>query len=199
MGNQLMDKISELISKANEKNPYYVICGFLVLLLLVDYFCVLQFQIGALNSLSPQIATLSNDIHTANTNIQKSPQYRTDLKFLKEKLNKVNLKIRSKEEVPLILENISRIANKNGLKIEKIIPQTAEADPILKNEDGQYFSVPIDIEAKSSYHDFARFINQLETEEIFLMIPEISILKNNDDMMHHSIVLLINAIVFEKK
>jgi Tfp pilus assembly protein PilO len=199
MANQVMEKISGIISGLNEKNPYYVICGFLVLLLLADYFLVLQFQIGSINSLSPKIATLTRDIQTTKANIERIPQHKIDLEKLSGQLNKVNHKMRSKEEAPLILESVSRIANKNGVKIEKILPRTSQAEPVLDNDDGQYFSIPVDVEAKSSYHDFARFINQLETEEIFLSILEFSILENHSNAMHHTIQLMISAVVFEKK
>ena len=39
--------------------------------------------------------------------------------------------IKSKEEIPLIMENISRIANKNDVRIEQVMPDTGNEEEIL--------------------------------------------------------------------
>jgi Tfp pilus assembly protein PilO len=110
----------------------------------------------------------------------------------------MNYKIKSKEEVPMILENMSRIANKNNVRIEKLVPHPA-IEVLLENDEGQYLSVPIFIAAKSSYHNFGRFLNQLEVDEIFLNIPSFKIERQGNESAFHTVELKLDAIIFEKK
>ena len=194
----IKEQIVKVIAKINEKNPYYTVGLFLLVLFLADYFLVMQFQLRTLQSLSPKIMTTAKDLETAKSDITKIAQYQNQAKQLKEKLKKISNKIKSREEVPLILGNISKVAESNGVRIEQIMPNTARTEPILKNSDGQYFSVPISIEAKAAYHNLGRFINQLEIEEGFLSVPDFVISASTDDPTREDIKLTINAIIFEK-
>ena len=67
----------------------------------------------------------------------------------------------------------------------------------MKNNDGQYLAVPVKVEASGGYHNFGRFLNQLENEEQFFTIFDFSIIGNNQDTVHHSISLTIKALIFE--
>ena len=178
-----------------------MIIGALLLLLLLDYFCVLQFQIkilvGTPNSLVPKITTLAEELKTSKENIRKLPQYKKEVEVLSGKVEKINRKIKTREEVPAILESISRLASKNGVNVERLSPNTSMEEPVLKNENGQYFSVPIFMDANGGYHDFGRFLNQLETEEIFLSVTDFSIASRQADKSHHAIKMTLDAIIFE--
>lgn len=194
----VMEQASRIIARINEKNPYYVVIGIFIALLVVDYFLVLQFQMRSLNSLNPKITSLSQELQSAQNNIQRLPQFQQERDRLKAQLDKTNRKIRTKEEVPVLLENVSLIANRNGVRIEQVRPDRAIDKPILTNEDGQYFSMPVVVEASSGYHHFGSFLNQLETEGDLVTIPEFVITASDKDTQRQRINLTINAIVFEK-
>ena len=198
MNSKIPEQILGLITKINEKNPYYLVVGLIVVILIVDYFCVMQFQLNTVGSLGSRIATLSQELETTETNIQRMSQYQIEVERLREKLERMSGKIRTREEVPLLLENISRIANKHAVQIEQIMPDKTEGEPILQNSDGEYFSIPVSIEARAGYHDFGRFLNELERDGDFFRVPEFVIAASSDDPMRHAIKLMINAIVFEK-
>ena len=59
------------------------------------------------------------------------------------------------------------------------------------------FSVPIFMDANGGYHDFGRFLNQLETEEICLSVTDFSIASRQADKSHHAIKMTLDAIIFE--
>ena len=54
----LLTQGPKTISGIWKKYPFYTIGGLLLILLLVDYFVILQFQLGVLMSLNPKIAKL---------------------------------------------------------------------------------------------------------------------------------------------
>jgi len=191
-------EFTNVITKINEKNPYYLIGGFLLLLLIVDYLVVMQFQLRTLSTLSPKIKSLSNELNGTENNIQRLPQYKKEIERLSALLERINIKIRTKEEVPMILENISVIANRNGVRIEQIMPDTTTMDPILQNESGAYYSIPIVVEAKSGYHALGHFLNDLEKEGALLSIPDFTIGHNKSEPRASIVKLTLNAIVLEK-
>lgn len=198
MDKKNMGQLSQVIAKINEKNPYYLIIGLLFVILILDYMLVMQFQLRTLSSLNPKIKTLAEEVTTTRNNIRRLSQYKEEIARLGGELERINQRIRRREEIPHILENISVLANKNGVKIEQIMPDTQLDEPILKNNEGQYFPVPIIIEAKSGYHNFGRFLNQMEEEGVLMNVSEFTIAANAQDMRWHSIKLTINTIVFDK-
>ena len=194
----ITDQLTKLIQKINEKNPYYTVIAGLVIVLVIDYFLLMQFQFSNLRSLNPKLATLSQDLKTARNNIKEIGNFQTQIKQLTVKSQDINGQIKSKEEIPLILENISRLASKYGVVIDEIIPNTSNEEVIMKNNDGQYLSVPVKVAAYSSYHNFGRFLNQLENEEKFFTISDFSIVENTQDTLHHVISLTLRALVFDE-
>ncbi len=195
----IREKCLQGITKINEKNPYLTIIGFLVLVFVVDYLLIMQFQMKTLRALASKMTTTRTNLEKSRQDIQRFSAYQNQLKRSRDTFEQVNSKVRAKEDLPLILESISRIANKNGVRLEQVMPNTSLMEPVLKDNDGQYFSVPIQVKARSEYHDFGRFLNQLESEEIFLKISEFVIRSNSNDHTRHDIELTVQAIVFETK
>ena len=194
----IQEEISKLIAKINAKNPYYMLGGILLVIFLLDYFLIVQFQFSNLRSINPKISAKSQEFREAKKNIEQLGQYNQQVKDLKEKRNQVSYRVKSKDEIPLILEHISRIANKNNVKVEQMMPITSSQKEVLKNNEGKYFSVPISVEAVSSYHDLGRFLYDLEFGEEFLSISNFTISANPADTAHHFVYFTIMAIILEK-
>ena len=197
MSNPLSEQFSRSLSQIQEKHPLLPICGAILVILLVDYVAVLQFQLKAFMSLNPKISTLSQDLKGIKDNIARMPQYEKEVKTLTEKIEKISKKVKPKGEMPLIIEDLSRVANKNGVKIDQIMPDPSAEKLLLKNKDGSYYSTPVLIEARSGYHNFGRFLNQLEIEGLFMDTPELAIMSDPAGPTEHKMKLTLNVIFFE--
>lgn len=184
-------------SKISNEHPKLLLGGIFVVILCVDYFAVMQFQIKSLLSLTPKISTLSADVKATENNVQRIPQYQKEILNFTEKYKNINQKIKRKEDIPLILENVSLLANTNGIDIEQIMPDRSDDDPLLENKEGRYYAVSILLEAKGGYHDFGRFLNQLEATDILMTISHFSILGNEKNTKRHKIKLTIDTVVFD--
>lgn len=198
-GKQNMEQFNKLITKINEKNPYYLLIGVLFLILIVDYLVIMQFQLRTLGSLNPKIKTLSEELSGTKNNIQRLSQYEDEIKKLNRQLGRFIRRVKGKEEIPQALENISVIANKNGVKIEQIMPDTSTNEPVLQNSEGQYFIIPVIIEAKAGYHNFGRFLNQMEEEGVFLNVADFTLAANLKEGRLHTIKLTVDTIVLEPR
>ena len=198
MNNKISEKLAPLLSKINEKNIYYVLAGGFIFILIVDIFLIMGPQLASLNKINPKIKTLSDDIKSARENIQKLDGYTKENERLKINYQAISSKIKNKEEVPTILERISRLANKNGVKIDQIAPEPQNQKEMLKEKEKIYYSLPIVIEAKSDYHSFGRFLNQIENDDLFLIINNLTIASKNESRQH-DIKFTLSAVVYELK
>jgi len=190
-------KIQDFLNNLDEKQRYYFFAGILVFIFLLDYLILMRPQLNKLWKINSDIKVIEQELSTAKNDIQKEAQYYQQVKQLKEQVKQSNLKVKSKEEVPLILEKISRLANNNGIKIDQIMPVTEEQESLLEDKGTKYYSLPINVEARGGYHDFGRFMNELERGDIFLGIKKFLIYSSEDPRAHH-VRLTLNAVVYER-
>src|SRR3989338_4757179 len=181
----------------NDKNRNYILGGILFAIFFVYYFVIMQPQLMTLRSLSPEITILSQDLKKAKDDIEKLHVYQRQVNQLQQKISLLGERIKSKEEVPVILERISNLANQYHIRVAQITPMLDTQELLMKGKEGNYFSLPIMIEARSNYHDFGRFLNDIESDSISLTVEKFSILANAQDTLKHEIKLTVNAVVLE--
>jgi Tfp pilus assembly protein PilO len=181
------------------KNVFYVSLGIFILFFLLDYFLIMNpFQIAPLQKLGPQIKTLSEDIKTAQGDISKLKEYEKEADRQQSLLEEARMSLRSKEEVPILLQNISVLADDNGVQIDQIMPDSPSQETLVENKDRIYYQLPIQIEAQSGFHNFGRFLNQLENENTFMKLDAFSVLWDNEAATNR-MKLTLNAIIYEDK
>ena len=193
-----LEKIFDIFSRVMEKNRYLVVGIILLFIFLLDYFLIMKPQLGLLNSVNPKLTILEQDIKELRGNIPKINVYQKEINQLKEQFQKTGYRIPYKEEVSLILEGISRLANQNKIKIEQMMPVKGAQELLLKSNEGKYYSFSIFVDVEGSYHDIGRFVNKIEKDDIFKSISALSITANPKDAVHHSVKMTIKAIILEK-
>lgn len=194
---QIKEEALKIIAKINDKNPYYLIIGVLVFFLLMDYFLFMRFQLGVLRTLGPKRSEIADGFRQFETNRSRVDKYKKDVVLLDKKLAVLEGRIRTVEQIPAILEELSRAANRNKIFVEQILPDTNLGDPVLKNADGQYYLMSVVIEAKSGYHNFGRFLNELEETRALMKISQVNISSNVGNPRQHQIKLEVQAVIFE--
>ena len=141
----------------------------------IDYVLLLRVQLNGLRAMDVQAQTLKADIARVKTDVQHINQIKQDLESFRSQLEGVNSKIRSLQEVPLLLEDISRIAQESNVAIEQIIPLKEGQEPLVTAADVKYYSLPIVIVARSGYHMFGYFLRKLESSDLLFTVHELRI------------------------
>ncbi len=191
-----IDNFTEKFTNLDEQKKMYVFLGILLLVFVLDYFIIMRTQIKTLSKISPEIEVLSKDLKKTKNDLLRLNQYRKDVRKSSDEVEDLNERIRSREEVPLILEHISRIANDNGVVINQIIPDTKDQELLLENEEREYYALPINLEAKGAYHNVGRFLNSIENNEAYINVGKFSI-TSKIGKKKHAVQLTFKAIVFE--
>jgi Tfp pilus assembly protein PilO len=194
-----LSKINEIVSfvkNADEKTRYYIFGGVLLFVLILDYVVLMGPQISRLTNLSGEIQSLNTQIDLTKNNLLRLTQYRDEVKKLKDNIEEGQVKIRSREGVPLILESVARMAGGSGVVVDEISPIPEQQAEILKNDERKYYSLPIKINAKSSYHDFGRFIYMIEKGDILFKIKSFSIVPNHGSKLQE-VEIVLDTIVYD--
>ena len=186
-----------LISKVNDKNPWIVVFVAIGLILAIYYVVFLQGKLKELTEITTTIDNSRQALDVTKNDIQRYVQYQEELKNLQRKLETLSKKIKSKEEIPGALQNLSQLSSKNGVKIEQLMPDTDRGKVLLKNNEGKFVAVPVIIGAKSTYHNFGRFLNALERQGIFSGVADFGLMVNPDDSNQHLVKLVLNIIIYE--
>src|SRR3972149_1490460 len=134
-----IENILSIIGKVDEKKRFYLFIGVLVFVFLLDYLILMRPQLSTLMKINPEINILSQDIKQTQDDLLKISFYKSEVDRLRKNIKEVNQMIRSKDEVPLILERISRLANQNSIKIDQIMPNTQGQEILLDNKEQKYF------------------------------------------------------------
>ncbi len=193
----IREKISSIFEKIDGNNRYYVLGGFMALVFLLDYFVLMSPQLAALGKINPEIRAVSDSIRRAKVDLKKLDSYQSDLENLSEKFEEANLKVKSRDEVPIILEHIANVASETGVKIDQIMPDSFNQELLTENSQRRYYDLPIYIEARSSYHNLGRFLNKLNQNDISLRIGAFTIVATNDTR-YHLVKLTFKATVYEE-
>ncbi|MDP8265477.1 MAG: type 4a pilus biogenesis protein PilO [Candidatus Aceula meridiana] len=175
----LTNKILAYLPPLTQKTSYYVLGGAVAFALLFDYLFVMSFQIRALRSLNPKIATLGKDLKDIKYHFERVSIYEAEAARLRERFSKVKTSILTREEIPMILENISRIASGLGVQIDQIMPLKESEEQMLESDEAIYFAVPIFIKAEGGYHAFGKFFNRIEEDQTFMNIQDFDIVKSS--------------------
>ena len=162
--------------EAMDARMFYIILGVgLLLVFLLDYFLLMSPQLKTLAKINPEIKIIQEDITKARNNMQRLSQYEGQVRKYTADIERENVKVEPRDDVPLILEHISRIASEHKVKINQIMPNVIDSEIVLENDERVYYDLPIDLEAKATYHDLGRFVNAIEQGSIFLKVGELTI------------------------
>ena len=193
----IREKISSIFEKIDGNNRYYVLVAFMALVFFLDYFVLMSPQLAALKKINPEITAISDKIASAKGDMKKLGVYQSDLEEMTKKFEDANLKVKSRDEVPSIIEYIANIAGEAGVKIDQIMPDSLDQELLTENSQRKYYDLPIYMEARSSYHNLGRFLDNLNQGGISLRIGAITIVAT-DDMRYHLVKLTFRATVYEE-
>ncbi len=160
------------INRADIKVRYGIFAGILLAAFALDYFLLMGPQIRSLKGLEEAVKTASADVERVSNDLQRTRQLKDGLNSSRAELEAMSLKVRSLQEVPLILEEISRTANQFNVKIDQVKPMPESQETLISAPEGKYYALPIVIQARSGYHMFGHFLNTLESGHLFFTLRD---------------------------
>jgi Tfp pilus assembly protein PilO len=193
------NKILEQFNKLDLKIRYAIFGGIFLLIFLLDIFTLMGFQMGNIQKIDADKLTMQQSIDQLKADLKRVDQMKASLQNSRSQLESLNAKIRSVNEVSSLLEDISRIANEAGIKIEQLNPQTDPPQLLLSSGTVKYYSLSIVIQATSSYHVLGHFINQLESANLFFTLTNLMIEdRGSEGSNRHNISATLKFVLSDK-
>jgi len=97
---------------------------------------------------------------------------------VEKELDDLNKRIVAEEELPRVLESISKFADTSSVRVLKMKPVVAAPQKGAKKPEakqGAYARQKISLSVISSFHELGRFVALLENSPVFLDIQQLEI------------------------
>jgi len=173
-----------------------------VFFLYADYTFVLQPRLKNINSLSAKISKRRADIGSLSKDLAKLEEAKRKAKEAGNDIPAKSKSILSDADIPLLLNEISAIANNFQIKIMQIKP----VKEIVKDAKGaktkpakarNFTAELITLELTGDYHDFGKFLNTLEDNKVLLIAEDCKISPLQGNYLQQNIKLVLRTYVKE--
>ncbi len=197
MNKKIFEQFILQFSRISPQQKNYILAGCVILIFILDVLVFMRPQFKVMTKINQKIRSLSQDMKTLKSDAKRIDQLKDQLEQLKTEVAKTSGKIFPKESVPLVLENLSRLANENGIKIDNIKPLSDQESLVSEKKGRSYFALPIELQAKAGYHNLGKFLNRLENGEIFFKIKNFTVTPT-PDFKTHNVQLTLETVVYEE-
>jgi len=193
----LIKRLKEFYNKINFKNKDIVLILVLVVIFFItDYNLILNNQFKLLTHLNSKVKDYKSKSLLAKDFTQKVDSFNTRRLSLKSKSEQLAKEIVSENDVSLLIEDISNIANKEFVKISQIQPQIENKSPKkLSTQEFKFSLLNINIDAVAGYHQVGKFLNKLENSNSFISVKELSISQEANSNLRHNIRLVLSTFI----
>ena len=180
MSNQIsVDHVLVKFNALDIKIRYALFVLVLILILLIDFFAFMQFQLKGLKTSSEEIKKATEDIERFQTDQQRIGQIKGTLKNSKEQFEELNANVRALQDVPLIMQEMNALATDANLTVDQISPLRDKQEDFFSSGDIKLYSLPIVLSFHSGYHNFGKFLNALENSKLMFLVQDL-VLAGND-------------------
>lgn len=170
----------------NEQKKYIIKIAIIVLATIAAA-VVLFPQVASLGAVAKQVATAKSNIKSTEDDLKNIEKYKTELEQLKSNMQIYSLKLPPQQDFTALLEDFSRMAAANNIKVISIEPR----QPVPTQSF--YTEIPIFVNIRCGYHQLGRLIATLETSERIMKVTSVKITTAHDDMYNHNIILMVST------
>ena len=173
---------------AREPREKQLIALFMVAVILaVDYLVFIRPVMGSLARTTPELGRLKMEYKALREDEKNREEIEKNWRIAGEKLQGIENGFVSGDEVPGMLEELSKLASDNGVRLLSLEPKAVTLPEGKKNR--LYASVPIKITALAGTHELGRFLAQLETSPTAFKVTNLKITANPLEPYRHQIDL----------
>ena len=167
-----------------------LILGFGGLLLLsADYFLWFSPVLKSLTRTIPALSSVETELQNLRDDKKNEPEIRRRLERLETELRDKEKGMEAANQIPSLLENLSKLAGRSGVRITSLDPP----EPSAGGPGKSYRSLPIQIKATAGTHELGRFLSSLETGETTFKVLDLKISQNAQNQKKHLIEMKVET------
>ncbi len=190
--NRILEKlpIHPVINFLNSRNPrekqmilVMGLCGILA----VDYLILIRPITSFFSQGMSKSSMIAQEVKDLETDQKNKALITKALQDAKERLAKTESRFVTSGELPVLLENLSKLASESGVRISSLQPMEAAPEESAK----RYALVPIRVQALAGTHELGGFLSRLESDAIFFHVANLKISENPAHNRKHLVELQI--------
>lgn len=180
---------SDLLNKFKklelDKKKIFLFAIVFLFIVYIDFISLVKLQLRGIKTISSEIIKLKTDMN----NLTKDAIIMQDFKNKQIKAGPdTSLKVKkiiTQDQMPLFLQDIAALANRNNVKIIKISP----------SKESRSDEEKIALDLSCDYHHLGSFLNALENAEKFIAVEEIKITSNTSNYFQQNVKLVLKTYV----
>jgi type IV pilus assembly protein PilO len=193
--------LKDIDLKKNPKQAIAVLTGAFIIIMALYLYLVFLPQVGRLTVLLGQLGSASAELKNAKSEIAKIGKYKKTIEEYRSKVDLYEKRLPAEEEIPSLLESLSRMAGASDIKIVGITPVASASlkeRPDRRPKAAAYKEIPILINAKSGYHELGRFLSDLEGADRFMKVVDIDVKSSRGSPRKQDVELVVCTYILLK-
>ena len=183
----VLERLNAFLETREEKQKNAIVGAFFIAVLLADFFLLVQPVIQVFTGTIPELAVQKQRLSDLQEDIKNVDGIEKQWEDTRQKLAATEKQFIPKEEIPSLLESLSKLAQESKVRIVTLKPlEPADAGSDL-------LRIPIYMSAVAGTHDLGRFLSLLEGGDTFFKVTDLRIAANALDDYRHTIELSIEA------
>ena len=191
--NELWEQLAVL--KNNPQALMVLACVIFIL----DMGFLLRWQFVSIHRLSTEMSQLNTEIRNSGIDTKFSGTYKNQLSDLKNEIADLNKMVIAEENLPAVMESISKFADMCGVRIQEIRPvvESGAVDKATAAAAAKdvFSRKKIFISVKSGFHQLGRFMALLESNSVFLNIKNIEIHTDQQETLRQMVTMTVEVVL----
>jgi len=185
-----LDFITHFVNSRNLREKKMLVTVAAVAVIAFDYLLLINPVIGVCMRTAPKVATMQTQLQELKDNHRNKALIDQSWEATNKRLTEGERRFVASNELPALLENLSKLAQDSDVKIISLKP----IETFSKTDKARrYNSVPIEINASSGTHELGRLLSKLESGPTFFRVTDIQITAESSNIKRHSIQLGLEA------
>ncbi len=183
--------------KLKDKDKEILILSAFVIIVLIDLIVILfGWQLRQMFGSYKSAKEKKQAIVSLDSDIVNLERYKKESVDLDKKISELKLSVVEEMDISALVENISNLAESNGVKITQIKPVIDNSEPkIIEAKDAKFAEIVLQIKAKSDFHQLGNFISKIESAKSFLKVASLEIETDNRNYFIQNIELDLKSFI----
>ncbi len=181
-----LEFITHYLNSRNPREKKMFVAVAVMAIIAFDYLLLINPVIGLCMRTTPKLTATKSQLQELKDNQRNKVLIDRSWETTNKRLTAAERGFVASDELPALLENLSKLAQDSGVKIISLKPieNVSKAD-----KERRYHSIPIAINASSGTHELGRLLSKLESGPTFFRVTDIKIAAESADIKRHSIQL----------
>lgn len=190
----MINKIKEFINGLDNKK-IGLLAIISLIILYADYSLILGPQISGLRGISAKAGKLKSELGSLKNDLANIENLKKNYAKLKKEAGSGSKKLIHEQDIGALMQSISEAANRNNINIEQMKPSKESMPAGQKAGPQDFTAVLLDLEITGGYHNYGRFLNDLEGLDTFVAVAGMNIVSSGSDLNRQKIKLVLRTYV----